>query len=138
MGDLPIGELLLSLARGLAAGQRALDQTSIEHAEALARTTATLGTRLLPDGTRAPWEATLLELGFVPTFYAFAETVFELAILPRLVKDPAGGVTLQAVPLEAGAAQTFRVRPAAASRLRFTIVPVPPPELARLDAPPKE
>lgn len=138
MGDIPVGELLLSLARGLAAGQRALDQASMQHAEALARTAVTLGTHELPDGSRAPWEATLLELGFVPTFYAFTETFFDLPILARLVPAPEGGVALQAAPLEAGAAQTFRVRPGAAGRLRFTVVPVPPPDLARLDATPKE
>ena len=62
--------MVLSLAQSIAEAQTAMDLSSLRLAQALAT-------------SRVPFDeeqVSLLELGFVPTFYQFTETCFELKV----------------------------------------------------------
>lgn len=122
-----VGELLSSFARSLADAQRKLDIASTRRARDLLSTRVAIGVRTNPDGTTTPWESSMLELGFVPTFYQFVETVFEVAITARVTRGAKGSPALAIAPLDASTSQTFRLDASVGSRLRVSIVPVPPP-----------
>lgn len=108
---LPIGELFRSLALGLADAQTRLDESSMTVAELMS------GTKVTPDGTtrdsrvffgyhleqegekirRVPDRLSMLELGFVPNFYQFVDTVIEVKVamsvsrVATATSGPAGG-----------------------------------------------
>ncbi len=75
--------MVLSLAQSIAEAQTAMDLSSLRLAQALA------GSRVMFDDERV----SLLELGFVPTFYQFVETSFELKVSISISREESSETT---------------------------------------------
>lgn len=75
MGEVPIQSMLRSLGMGIADAQARLDTNSIRTARQLAETTVDL---LDADGN--PIARSLLELGFLPSFYHFSEVTISVSM----------------------------------------------------------
>ena len=80
--EAPIGELIQRVASSIAESQLKLDQIGVRVASLLAEAKVTFNKA---DGT--PVEKSLLELGFMPTFYAFTETDIEIKMTIQLKVD---------------------------------------------------
>ena len=112
LGSVPIGEMVRSMAMAVADAQFALDRSSLMVAEFMAgrhplrdpATGALIDARgdavdepvmvdsrvqfgyAIVDGKRVPQSLSLMELGFVPNFYQFVDTVIEVKVALRLGK----------------------------------------------------
>jgi hypothetical protein len=80
--EAPIGELVQRVASSIAEAQLKLDQIGVRVASLLSEAKVTFNKA---DGT--PVEKSLLELGFMPTFYAFTETDIEIKLTIQLKVD---------------------------------------------------
>ncbi len=80
--EAPIGELIQRVASSIAEAQLKLDQIGVRVATLLSEAKVTFNKA---DGT--PVEKSLLELGFLPTFYAFTETEIEIKLTIQLKVD---------------------------------------------------
>lgn len=126
--QLPWGDAMLALARGVVDGQIGIDLNRHRAAVALmgpVRPAADSG----HPARDAPGLATL---GLTPVFYQLAETLFDIAIsvsLARVVAGPAetGPIVATLTPVSADHAGTYGLSVRHAARLRFKIVPCPPP-----------
>jgi hypothetical protein len=139
-----IDELLVSLAKGMAWGQYDLDKVGMDVAKMMA----------VPGTARLGDEATsMLDAGFLPTFYHFIDTMVELKLEVKLREEgtnrqrlgdamlqsqspgpgrAGGGSTSTSVysrALDAAYAQKYRQELHASSLMRTRLVPRPAPEL---------
>jgi hypothetical protein len=73
--DVPMGDIVERMARAIANAQRSLDVMSIETAMELG-----FNTLDLHDASGAAITRSLLELGFLPTFYSFTETTIDVSV----------------------------------------------------------
>jgi hypothetical protein len=80
--EAPIGELIQRVASSIAEAQLKLDQIGVRVASLLSDARVTFNRA---DGR--PVEKSLLELGFLPTFYAFTETDIEIKLTIQLKVD---------------------------------------------------
>ena len=87
--DVPLPDMVLKLALGIAEAQKALDENSVETAKALAETELPLvlgvTQNIAADGavtfTNAPpVNVSLIQVGLMPTFYQFAEATIEVTM----------------------------------------------------------
>jgi len=85
----PLPEMVLKLALGIAEAQKALDENSTETAKALAETTVPLvlgvTETIAADGTvsftnQDPVDVSLMQIGLLPTFYQFSEATIEVTM----------------------------------------------------------
>jgi hypothetical protein len=85
--DVPLPEMVLKLALGIAEAQRALDENSVETAQALADTTIpvvlSVTQTIAADGSVSysqadPVDVSLIQIGLLPTFYQFAEATIDV------------------------------------------------------------
>jgi hypothetical protein len=133
----PLGDVIASVAEGVAAAQRALDEASV------AKTL-----ELYSEGGDALVQL-MREIGYRPTFYVLPETIGEVNVSLRLSSDnmPAPGaaaasaaspsarmapaaasrVRMYVTPVDAGFANRYNFSAEASAKLTFKIVPVPPP-----------
>lgn len=132
----PLGELISSVGQGVGDAQAALDQGALEQTLEIYD--------LSKDEDRPEDELKLLtlirEIGYQPTFYTIPSTEVEAQISLSLdLKDqqtsPIGGTPLSkfkvnATPLNASNVNRFGIQANAMAKLKFTIVPVPPPQNA--------
>ena len=132
----PLGELISSVGQGVGDAQAALDQGALEQTLDIYD--------LSKDEARPEEELKLLtlirEIGYQPTFYTIPSTEVEAQIsLSMDLKDqqtsPIGGTPLSkfkvnATPLNASNVNRFGIQANAMAKLKFTIVPVPPPQNA--------
>ena len=130
----PLGELISSVGQGVGDAQAALDQGALEQTLEIYD--------LSKDATRSDSELKLLklirEIGYQPTFYTIPETEVEAQIslsldLKSQQTSPLGGTPLSkyavnATPLNAGNVNRFGLQANAMAKLKFKIVPVPPPQ----------
>lgn len=130
----PLGELISSVGQGVGDAQAALDQGALQQTLELYD--------LSKDDERTEEELKLLNLirgmGYQPTFYTIPETEVEAQIslsldLKSEQSSPAAGYTLSkyainATPLNAGNVNRFGLQSNAMAKLKFKIVPVPPPQ----------
>ena len=183
LGSIPFGDLIYSVASAIAEGQFKLDQAAMQVAEfmgghPLLRDRET-GQLLTPDGEvtteahsgntlvyfgytydeqgkRQPNMVSMMELGFVPTFYQFVDTVIDLKIAVRLRKSgssdlifsasitgagargaaspkktarPSSRAAVTATPIDARYASTYNYSADLTSTLSTKLVPVPPPPM---------
>lgn len=77
--EAPVGELIQRVASSIAEAQLKLDQIGVRVATLLSEAKVTFNKA---DGS--PVEKSLLELGFMPTFYAFTETEIEVKMTIQL------------------------------------------------------
>jgi hypothetical protein len=166
IASVPIGELIRTMAMAVAEAQFELDKSSLMVAEfmsgqqplrdldtgrlvdqsgAPASEPVLVDSRIqfghdLVDGKRVPRLVSMMELGFVPTFYQFVDTVIEVRLALRLNKasgpvDPAGGglpgrssaVVLSSTPVDGAYAATYGFQVEMASVFKTKLVPIPPP-----------
>ncbi|MCP4661774.1 MAG: hypothetical protein GY856_40750 [bacterium] len=150
----PMGDILCSIAASVAAAQIELDRSAITVAEMMSGqrllrdletgelideageptdTPAVVDSRVLFGYTRGesgevePTKLSILELGFVPAFYQFAETVIELKIAMRLTKDENRRTVATGAAVDGSYAATYGFEAQYASVLKARLVPVPPP-----------
>lgn len=129
----PLGELISSIGKGVGDAQAALDEGALRQTLELYDTSM--------DDQRTEDELKLLNLvrgmGYQPTFYTIPETEVEAQIslsldLKSETSSPVGGHSLSkyavnATPLNAGNVNRFGLQSSAMAKLKFKVVPVPPP-----------
>jgi hypothetical protein len=171
--SVPIGEMVRAMAMAVADAQFELDKASMIAAEFMSghrplRDPQT-GKYLLDDqnrplvepslvqfgytldvgGRRIPNMVSMMELGFVPTFYQFVDTVIEVKLALRIQQAPTpvdpntgdvmapgagtpgsrpgGGLTVASAPVDAGYAASYNFNLELASVFKTKLVCVPPP-----------
>lgn len=154
LGSVPIGEMVRAMAMAVADAQFALDRSSMMVAEFMSgrhplRDAQTgqlvdgdgkatpdpvmVDSRIqfgfdIVDGKRVPKAVSLMELGFVPNFYQFVDTVIEVKMALRVGKPASGdGVVISSTPIDAGYASAYGFDLQLASVFKTKLVPVPPP-----------
>lgn len=146
--DVPLPEMVLKLALGIAEAQRALDENSVETAKALADTTLPMvmgvTQTIAADGAvtfvnAAPVAVSLIQIGLMPTFYQFAEATIEVTMDIKTttsvetnikvgIKAKAGFACWSAsVAVDVSHNRKFGKEVRGTSRLLTRMVPVPPP-----------
>lgn len=146
--DVPLPDMVVKLALGIAEAQRALDENSVETAQALAETTIevvpVVTQTIAADGTVSfgqaePIEMSLLQVGLNPTFYQFSEATIEVTMDIKTttsretnikvgVKANVGFAMWSAsVRLDVAHNRKFSKEVRGTSRLFTRLVPVPPP-----------
>lgn len=162
----PIGELIRSMAMAVADAQFELDKSSLMVAEFMSGQrplrdadtgqlvdqsgTPTADPVLVDsriqfgydyvDGRRVPRLVSMMELGFVPTFYQFIDTVIEVKVALRLNKastsstSSGGGLPgrssqliVSSTPVDGAYAATYGYSLEMASVFKTKLVPIPPP-----------
>ena len=104
LAEIPFGELLTSLGRGVAEAQLALDQMSTLVALSMSGryqvvTNQAGESSLAPADTRVRFggeELSLLELGFTPTFYQFVDTILEIKVSVSMTREESTSTTRSA------------------------------------------
>jgi hypothetical protein len=146
--DVPLPEMVMKLALGIAEAQRSLDENSIETALELADTTIDvvpgITQTIAADGTvtwtQAPTvEMTLLQIGLNPTFYQFIESTIEVTMDIKTTTSSETSVKVSAkakvgfslwsasVRVDVAHNRKFQKEVRGTSRLFTKLVPVPPP-----------
>ncbi len=146
--DVPLPEMVLKLALGIAEAQKALDENSVETAQALADTTIPLvmavTQTIAADGTVSysnadPIDVALLQIGLLPTFYQFSEATIEVTMDIKTTTSTETNVKVGAkanvgfsmwsasVSLDVSHNRKFGKEVHGTSRLVTKLVPVPPP-----------
>lgn len=129
----PLGELISSVGQGVGDAQAALDQGALQQTLDIYD--------ISKDEDRSAEELNLVnlirEMGYQPTFYSIPETEVEAQIslsldLKSEQSTPTTGYTLSkykvnATPLNAGNMNRYGIQANAMAKLKFKIVPVPPP-----------
>jgi len=163
--DVPMPEMVLKLALGIAEAQKALDENSVETAQALAETTVPLvmavTETIAADGSVSfdnadPVDVSLMQIGLLPTFYQFAEATIDVMMDIKTttsretnikvgVKAKVGFAMWSAsVSVDVAHNRKFGKEVHGTSHLVTRLVPVPPPtriapELRVIDnRPPKD
>jgi hypothetical protein len=147
--DVPLPEMVLKLALGIAEAQRALDENSIETAKALAtetievipQITEVIAANGTVSFTPAPAvEMSLMQVGLFPTFYQFAEATIEVTMDIKTslntetsikvgTKAKVGFAMFSAsVRTDVAFNRKFQKEVRGTSRLVTRLVPVPPPQ----------
>lgn len=110
--EAPIGELIYRVAASIAEAQLKLDQVGVRVASLLSETKVPFNRE---DGT--PVDKSLLELGFLPPFYAFTETDIEvkMTLTLKVQEDDDLKTKVDVGASAAGSNEAKRVVPFAAS-----------------------
>jgi hypothetical protein len=132
----PLGDLITSVGQGVGEAQAALDQGALQQTLDIYD--------ISKDSERTEEEMNLLnlirEMGYQPTFYAIPETEVEAQIslsMDLKSEQPATTQTsgysvskykINAAPLNAGNMNRYGLQANAMAKLKFKIVPVPPPQ----------
>lgn len=143
--NVPMGEMIRSMAMAIAESQVQLDKASAATAEMMS------GKRFEGDGqgklvdtrvffgrdkTGKAQKVSMMELGFTPTFYQFIDTVIEVKISITMTHSSeltveGKATTRKAVPVAATVSASYASKYGysveGASLLRTKLVPVPPP-----------
>ena len=162
--DVPLPEMVLKLALGIAEAQRALDENSVETAQALAETeipvVLAVTQTIAEDGTVSysqadPVDVSLIQIGLMPTFYQFSEATIEVTMDIKTTTSRETNVKVGAkakvgfsmwsasVSVDVSHNRKFGKTVEGTSRLVTKLVPVPPPpriapELIVVDNRPEE
>ena len=118
----PLGELIAAVGKGVADAQEALDSQALN----------TFKSMYLDD---ASLYEELKKIGYQPTWYRIPEADAELKMVLTATETGqsvsrlrgASNVGLNAMPIDATVANQFNFSYAAASSIKFKVVPVPPP-----------
>ncbi|MEJ6078932.1 hypothetical protein MT391_10410 [Vibrio sp. 1-Bac 57] len=126
MSSAPLPDIVSSLGLAIAQGQFALDLNSAEIAKTLTTTEIEI------DGKNY----NLLELGFLPTFYAYTEATVEAKLSYTINESTeteiSGELTISyavvAATVSASYARKFSVEASGSSSIAARLVALPPPE----------
>jgi len=90
-----------------------------------------------PIMVRTPNKVSMMELGFVPNFYQFADTVIEMKLTMRIHKQSqnsaqnndlsTGDYLTTVAPMDAGYSSSYNFSAEMATTVKTKIVPIPPP-----------
>lgn len=146
--NVPLPDMVVKLALGIAEAQRALDENSVETAQALAETTVPLvlavTQTIAADGTVSftnadPVDVSLMQVGLLPTFYQFAEATIEVTMDIKTTTSSETNIKVGAkakvgfamwsasVSVDVSHNRKFGKEVRGTSRLVTRLVPVPPP-----------
>lgn len=145
--DVPFPEMVYKMAEGIANGQAQLDKNSVEVAKALADTeievvpaiTRTISEDGVEFEAADPIDMSLLQVGLNPTFYQFSETVIEVEMDIKTTTetetslDVGFDASVGWGPWSASLSADFRHNQKfgkevhGTSKLKTTMIPVPPP-----------
>lgn len=122
----PLSSMIENMGLSVATAQAALDTNSINMLKQLASSTVEIGEN----------QISLLNLGFVPSFYAFTEASFEakmdFAMSESTAFDVNGVVSVEtkvvSTTVSAGYARKFDQSASASSSIAARMVSLPPPE----------
>lgn len=122
----PLSSMIENMGLSVATAQAALDTNSINMLKQLASSTVEIGEN----------QVSLLNLGFVPSFYAFTEASFEakmdFAMSESTAFDVNGVVSVDtkmvSTTVSAGYARKFDQSASASSSIAARMVSLPPPE----------
>lgn len=122
----PLSSMIENMGISVATAQAALDSNSIEMLKSLASSNVEIGGN----------QISLLNLGFVPSFYAFTEASFDakmdFAMSESTAFDVNGVVSVEtkmvSTTISAGYARKFDQSASASSSIAARMVSLPPPE----------
>ena len=122
----PLSSMIENMGLSVATAQAALDSNSINMLKSLASSTVEIGGN----------QVSLLNLGFVPSFYAFTEASFDakmdFAMSESTAFDVNGVVSVEtkvvSTTVSAGYARKFDQSASASSSIAARMVSLPPPE----------
>lgn len=122
----PLSSMIENMGLSIATAQAALDSNSIEMLKKIASSTVDIGGN----------QVSLLNLGFVPSFYAFTEASFDakmdFAMSESTAFDVNGVVSVEtkvvSTTVSAGYARKFDQSASASSSIAARMVSLPPPE----------
>ncbi len=122
----PLSSMIENMGLSIATAQAALDGNSIEMLKKIATSTVEIGGN----------QVSLLNLGFVPSFYAFTEASFDakmdFAMSESTAFDANGVVSVEtkvvSTTVSAGYARKFDQSASASSSIAARMVSLPPPE----------
>lgn len=122
----PLSSMIENMGLSIATAQAALDGNSIDMLKNLASSKVEIGGK----------QISLLNLGFVPSFYAFTEASFEakmdFALSESIAVDVSGEVSVEtnvfSTTVSAGYARKFDQSASASSSIAARMVSLPPPE----------
>jgi len=129
----PFPEMVVKLAGAVAEGQYKLDIMSIEIAKLMAKTNV-----MLPDVTNSDADAfievSMLNAGFMPTFYQFTDTIIEVKMAISMTKTRSASASVTAkggwgpvsVSVNASYSSKYSYSVEGSSLIRTKITPVPP------------
>lgn len=129
--DVPINEMIKSMAEGIADAQYRLDRTSIQIAQMMSG---------VNEDDRVYFgkkKYSLLELGFTPTFYQFVDTLIEVKISISMKRtaefSSSAGASVSyrsySASVNASYSNKYSYSVEGSSLLRTKLVPVPPPSI---------
>lgn len=128
----PLGDIIASVGQGVADAQAALDKGS------LAQTL-----RLYQAGDDKTMQM-LKDIGYQPTFYTIPEAEGDITVAMKMelssTQNTAGAtkIRMYATPVDAGYSNRYSYTAEIQARIRFKIVPIPPPDnLSNLIPPPE-
>jgi hypothetical protein len=147
--DVPLPDMVVKLALGIADAQRALDENSVETAKALAETkiedvvlgitqTIAANGNITFANSTIP-EMSLLQLGLFPTFYQFAEATIEVSMDIKTTTSTETNIKVSAkakagfamwsasIAVDVSHNRKFQKEVRGTSRMVTRLVPVPPP-----------
>ncbi|MNJ83961.1 hypothetical protein D3C87_13930 [compost metagenome] len=122
----PLSSMIENMGLSIATAQAALDSNSITMLKNLASSTVEIGGN----------QVSLLNLGFVPSFYAFTEATFDakmdFSMSESTAFDASGVVSVEtkvvSTTISAGYARKFDQSASASSSIAARMVSLPPPE----------
>lgn len=154
--NVPMGDMIRQMAFAIADAQIQLDESSLRVAEMMSgqriernadgsATGTPIDTRVLFDGEML----SMLELGFVPTFYQFIDTVIEVKIAIKISSEFASSTTIRGerktasltfgsgginysvttTPIDATYSSKYNFTSEGSSLLRTKLAPIPPPTI---------
>ncbi|HEX5593810.1 MAG TPA: hypothetical protein VFX35_10730 [Solirubrobacterales bacterium] len=148
--DVPLPDMVLNLAMGVAKAQKALDQNSVETAKALAEEkidVVPMITETIDEEGKVTFDAagavpmSLIQVGLNPTFYQFSETTIEVSMDIKTTTSTETNVKATAeakvgfsvwsasIKVEASFNRKFGQEVHGTSKMVVKLVPVPPPPL---------
>lgn len=114
----PLASLISSVGRGVAEAQRELDEAALEHLRSIYE-------------SNEGFAAELQRIGYRPTWYHIPEAEAELAVALAITAEQQvqgrSRVKMYGAPMDASYTNRFNYTLTAQSRLKFRVVPVPPP-----------
>jgi hypothetical protein len=146
--DVPLPEMVAKLGGGIADAQNELDMNSVEVAKTLAETeievVPAITRTIASDGSvgydaAEPIDVSLLQAGLFPTFYQFSEATIEVEMDIKTTTETETQIDVSAggrvgfglwsarIDVDVSHNRKFGKEVHGTSRLKTTMVPVPPP-----------
>ncbi len=149
--NIPLGDMVRSMSMAVADAQFELDKSSIIMAEFMSGQhplrDVNTGDIIDADGEpqiidsrvyfgytyddnqkRIPQKVSMMELGFVPNFYQFVDTVIEVKLALRINKSQGPtGYAITSTPVDAAYSSSYNYSADMACVFKTKLVPIPPP-----------